>query len=329
MGGRVTYLVEFDGPISSPWRFREHDGAPVLTDHPLRQPWAKVGGPAADLDWVRSIVAVDETRSARQGRTWNLSAIWSIPTLIDGAESQVWLKCVPDFFSHEAAVLRIMADTSIPRLVTHDGHRILLEPMAGYDGYDPSEDEERAMIDALVDLQLASVSRVDELLAAGVPDFRTPAMIAELRALVERLAQGDSVLQPFVDGLEQRLALVDAQGLPAVLAHGDPHGGNCRLGVDPPIWFDWGDSLIGNPLLDVAALHRFGEPAVDHWLNRWAEAVPGSRPHEVWELLKPVGQLRMAWVYQRFCDNIEPSEQVYHQDDVEDSLNTARMSLAT
>lgn len=329
MGGEVTYLVELDGPVPPLFELRPNTYREALNDHPLRQPWARVGGPTADVAWVASHVEIDPTRTARQERSWNLSAIWSIPILDDdGRPAIVWLKCVPPFFGHESAVLHTMADRSVPQVLAGEGHRILMADMPGYDGYTASADQEVAMVDSLVDIQLASVDRVGDLLAAGVPDLRTPRLVDELRELVRRIAAQDSVLGEFVDQLPERLQTVDAMGMPDVLAHGDPHGGNCRIGVNPPVWFDWGDSLIGNPLLDVAALHRMSGATVQHWLDRWGDAVPGSDPHRVWQLLKPVALLRMAWVYQRFCDNIEPAERVYHAADVDSCLNDVRRSLA-
>lgn len=45
-GGHVTYMAETDQPVVvEPW-------IGSLDDHPLRQPWARPGGPAADLKWA-------------------------------------------------------------------------------------------------------------------------------------------------------------------------------------------------------------------------------------------------------------------------------------
>lgn len=329
MGGRVTYLVAHDGPIPAPLELRPWSGP--LDDQPKRLPWARPGGPAADLDWVASVVTVDPDRPPRQGRTWNLSAIWSIPVVPDErsrGHDLVWLKCVPPFFAHERAVLEVLADHSIPRLLAADAHRLLLEPMAGADGYGPSPAEERAMVDSLVDLQIASADRVDVLLAVGVPDLRANALIDELTALVRRVADDDPLLSGFVETLPDRMARLDDLGLPDVLGHGDPHGGNCRRGTDPVLWFDWGDGFVGHPLLDVAADHRLSAEAVDHWLGRWADQVDDPDiVLDLWRLAEPVSRLRMAWVYQRFCDNIEPSELVYHRNDVADALDRTRKAL--
>ncbi len=320
MGGRVTYLIQrLDGgePLIElkPW-----DG--TLTEDALRHPWARPGGPTDDLAWVRSAVPLDGL--PRQHRTWNLSAIWSVPT----PHGTVWLKCVPPFFAHEAAVLRLMADQSIPRLIAADGHRMLLAELPGEDGYHADEEQQRALVETLVDIQLASAHRIEALLSAGVPDLRAGPLQHELTELVARVAPSRPAVGALIDDMPRRLDAVAACGMPDTLVHGDPHGGNCRIGIDRPIWFDWGDAFVGNPLLDVAATHRMAPATVDHWLDLWAERVPGSRPGAAWAELQPIATLRMAWVYQRFLDNIETAERIYHHDDVDQMLDLVEQQLA-
>lgn len=320
MGGRITYLVQrMDGerPLIelSPW-----DG--TLVDDALRHPWARPGGPGRDVAWVRSVVAVNG--EPRQHRSWNLSTIWSFPT----PDGPVWLKCVPPFFDHEAAILQVMADQPIPRLIAADGHRMLLAELPGEDGYHADEPQQRAMVETLVEIQAASADRLESLLSAGVPDLRAEPLQHELTELVARVAPDRPAVAALVRDLPRRLDAVARCGLPDTLVHGDPHGGNCRIGADRPIWFDWGDAFIGNPLLDVAAVHRMSPATVDHWLDLWGKRIPGCRPRTAWAELQPIATLRMAWVYQRFLDNIEASERVYHHDDVGDMLDQVERQLA-
>ena len=92
-GGAVTYLAEADPAAVrtaganlglDPWH-----GA--LTDDPLRLPYARPGGPAADLAWAAGILAgLGRTRigPAEQDRTWNLSSLWRLPT----ADGAAWVR---------------------------------------------------------------------------------------------------------------------------------------------------------------------------------------------------------------------------------------------
>ncbi len=317
-GAHVRYLAEaVHGAEDLPLRASRV----VIDGHALRMPWARPGGPTADLAWAARIL--EPTGSPTQHRTWNLSAIWSIPS---GA-GRVWLKCVPGFFAHEAPVLRALRGREAPELVASDGQRMLLADLPGRDGYESTVDESCQLIDHLVRLQLATVAMTPALLRAGVPDARWPALLAELCSVVARRAPGDPDLRRLLDTAERRMRAIDECGLGDVLVHGDAHPGNARIGVMPPIWFDWGDSRIGHPLLDMAVAERLDpttrERIERHWLATWAAAVPGSDPYRAWALLRPLAVLRMAAVFQMFLDGIEPSERVYHLDDVQPALARA------
>ena len=87
-GGPATYLAEVDSAPDhglTPWA-----GADPVADHPLRLPYARPGGPAADLAWADAqLTAAGRPRTgpAEQIKTWNLSSIWRLPT----ADGPVWL----------------------------------------------------------------------------------------------------------------------------------------------------------------------------------------------------------------------------------------------
>jgi hypothetical protein len=213
-------------------------------------------------------------------------------------------------------------------LVASQEHRLLLGEMAGEDGFEASFEETCRLIDSLVEVQAATASHAGGLLAAGVPDARWPKLLRELRELVERRAPDDRDLRSLLDSADDRVAAIEECGLPMVLVHGDAHGGNARIGVDQPIWFDWGDSRIGHPLLDDRIIESPQYPdrtpaLLDHWLTAWRQAVPASDPRRALHLIRPLAALRLGWVYQMFLDNIEPSERAYHAKDVEPALRRA------
>ncbi len=96
---------------------------------------------------------------------------------------------------------------------------------------------------------------------------------------------------------------------------------------------DWGDVGVGHPLLDLPA---FVERAGDHvdtlharWMDRWADAVPGSDPERAAKLIAPIALMRQAIIYQRFLDGIEETERVYHCDDVPERLAAVAALLTT
>jgi hypothetical protein len=337
-GGGVTYLAEVDDAaiplvsrVAAPW-----DGQ--LDDHPLRASWARVGGPAADLRWAEAALArlhQERVGAAVQVRTWNLSSVWRLPL----AEGSAWLKVVPPFFAHEGAVIERLTGGPVPPLLARDGPRVLMAEIAGDDRYDAAGDELIDMVSVLVDLQARWSGRTDELLALGVPDWRSRFLAGAIddvvtRAALDLAAEDRDRLAAFVRGLPARLAAADDTGLPATLVHGDFSPGNVR-GRRPETsitLLDWGDSTIGHPLLDRPAFldrtpARDAEAIHAHWDAAWRTALPGSDPARAARLLAPVAAARQAAVYQRFLDAIEPSERVYHAGDPADWLGRASRIL--
>jgi hypothetical protein len=317
-GGTVTYVVEVaQGVTGEAW-----DG--TLDDHPLRMPWARPGGPAADVAWAGSRLAERGMRRigpAQQVRTWNLSSLWRLP--VEGQTA--WLKCVPTFFAHEGRILELLQGGPVPTLIAHDAQRLLLAEIPGEDLWDAPTPRLMEMVALLVNLQREWLERIDELLALGLPDWRAPALASAIERLVERVGpklttDDRATLDDFVNGLVDRFARVAACGLPDTLVHGDFHPGNFRGDDTSLVLLDWGDCGVGHPLLDEPAfLDRVPTDAVERarrqWHAAWASGIPGSDPDRASHLLRPIAAARQALIYQKFLDGIEPSERVYHAAD--------------
>ena len=330
-GGHVTYLGEVAARDVVAARGAVRPWTGELGEQPRRMSWARAGGPAADLAWADSALTAarrPRTADAEQIRSWNLSSIWRLPT----ADGPAWLKVVPPFFGHEGALIECLAGEPVPTLLATDGPRILMPEIHGDDRYDATGPELLAMIDALVRIQATWAGRVDELVALGLPDWRRSVLPAAIADAVERTAEQltaaeQATLAGFLGGLPARLAAVEACGLPDTIVHGDFFPGNIRgdgLTARMTI-LDWGDSGIGQPLLDQPAfLDR--TPSRDtarvrtHWDAAWRVAVPGADPTRAARLLAPVAAARQAVVYRRFLDRIEPSEWPYHEGDPADWL---------
>lgn len=314
----VTYVAEGDpGVALEPWQ----GDASRLDEHPLRMPWARQGGPRRDLEWAAAQVRL--TGPPTQDRTWNLSSIWTLPT----ADGPVWLKCVPPFFEHEAAVLSVLAGGPVPTLLAAEGHRLLLGDLPGRDGDEGTLEERSSLFDVLVELQLSTRARLPALAGAGVPEWSWSALRPRFDDVVARRRPDDEQLGTLLEDLGDRIAKVDACGMPTVLVHGDAHVGNARVGAGRGIWYDWGDSRIASAVQDLAVLLRPGADPdgalTQVWAAAWERAVPGCEPRRGFELARPLLFLVAAVVYQGFCDRIEPSERVYHDRDVESALDDA------
>lgn len=325
-GGAVTLLAQLAepgavpelGPVPEPLQ------RAAFAPHRLRAPWAEPGGPACSIAWVNdSMATLGRAGSLRptQHRTWNLSAIWRFDG--DGSEAPVWLKQVPRFFEHEAAVLRWLervAPTRAPRLIAAGSEgRLLLEHVAGDDRYGAPVSEREAFASALHELQLISMGAVEELRAADVPDRRGLRFAAFIRAALSGCDTGAAA--GLLGSLEERLTAIEACGLPSTLVHGDFHPGNVRSDGRALTLIDWGDSSLGHPGLDILRLTsdcdaEASQQLCSSWARRWRARAPACEPERALELLRPLWAVRHAAIYAEFVRQIEPSEHPYHADDV-------------
>jgi Phosphotransferase enzyme family len=323
-GGHVTYLAQTGD--------RPPGLAPAdvdLSRQPNRAPYAEPGGPAASAAWAVDALAALGTPGAVavQQRTWNLSAIWRLD--LDGAPV-AWLKQVPAFFAHEAAVLGLIAGVSPglapPLLAAGPDGRMLLANAPGEDRYGAGADF-RALIAAdFHPVQAHFVGRAGDLLAAGVPDRRGPGpWLASAASPYRNRIAG---LADLLERLPERLAAVAACGMPDTLVHGDLHPGNARSDGSVRVLMDWGDATVGQPTLDILRLTGDlpdGEaaPLIAAWASRWRATAPGCDPERAVDLMRPVAALYGAAVYAGFLARIEPSEWPYHAGDVPASLTAA------
>ncbi|SCL20163.1 Phosphotransferase enzyme family protein [Micromonospora rhizosphaerae] len=326
-GGHVTYLGEVPGRPSVPLDPVSVD----LSPEPLRAPWAEPGGPARSLAWATAELrrlGRPATVVAQQ-RAWNLSAIWRL----DGDGGSAWLKQVPAFLRHEAAVLRWLGHAvpgTAPTLLADDGSgRMLLDHVPGDDRYEAGSDERAAIAADHHAIQLRAAGDVARLVAAGLPDRRGSALARWIRAA---LAPHDpSIVADLLTGLDARLEEVRRFGLPDTLVHGDLHPGNVRSDGERRVIIDWGDSFVGHPAFDILRLTETLDPAtagplLEAWAARWRADVPGCDPERAVTLLRPVAALRLAAVFAMFLAGIEPSERPFHVNDVPACLDRAALT---
>jgi hypothetical protein len=331
-GLEITYLAETSaaGTVVEPW-----DG--VLDEQPLWLPYAKPGGPSADLAWAERVLTERghiRTGPPVQVRTWNLSSLWRIPV----RGQTLWLKAVPPFFAHEGALVDLLssAGARVPNLLGHEAGRMLMTEIPGDDLYGAPLPVLLPMVHLLVDLQRRWAGRTGELVGLGLPDWRGTRLAPAIGAVIARYApeapsKDRAMLERFADGLGERLAEVAACGLPDTLVHSDFHPGNLRGSPAALTLLDWGDSAVGHPLLDQPAFlgripARAARVARLRWHAAWRAAAPGCDPDRASALLAPVAAARQAATYQGFLDNIEPSEHPYHRaDPLERLLHTAAL----
>jgi phosphotransferase family enzyme len=337
-GGDVMYLAELVGerppdlPISP---------APALdgTVEPSRAAWAHPGGVAATIVWAdEALAALGRPRvgPVEQIKTWNLSSVLRLPT----AAGDVWCKRVPTFLTDEGTIITLVAADEpalVPILLASDPstNTVLMAEVPGQDDWHAPEERLLTMVETLVRLQARWIGRADDLLDAGLPDWRSQQLTHLVEALVSRSEVRVELTPEELDALDElvaelpgRFAALGSCGVPETLVHGDFHPGNWRYDGHSLVLLDWGDVGIGHPMLDMSSFEAYVPDELrlhvrEVWIDAWRRAVPGCEPDRAEALLPPIAALRRAVIYRGFLDRIEPTERRYHESDVREWLRAA------
>lgn len=241
-----------------------------------------------------------------QRKHWSISAILKVPT----TAGELWFKQVPDFMAHEGRVMQWLSSLepgAVPEVVDIGPDWCITHSF-------PSPNEEpttESPFGLLGQLQQRAASRIDELLALGCPDRRTPSLLMDIESLAGRddvleIEQRHAVLNA-VPALRERCARLDDGPVPSSLVHGDLHGGNWTRAADGHwVIFDWTDACIAHPFVDLGVLpsqdERLREARLRSYLDAW-----GVDEHDgclVSDALA-VAAAHHAVSYQRIVDGVQ------------------------
>jgi len=303
----------------------------------LRSPWARLEGIREALNWASDTLGSAGRRvtgPAEQRKTWNLAALFRLPT----GEGPVWLKTTPRFAADEGSVIAAFARvdrTLVPPVIGAGPRRVLLEHLPGEDCWDASPQIITSAVRRLVAAQ-AGLAGQPASLPPGLPDKRTPVIAGQISALLDDLAASELSAGEVAVAREllARFPLLDDCGLPDTIVHGDFHPGNWRSDGGPPVIVDWADAHFGNPVLDGLRVRDFlpqgKRPAAARaWIDAWASRVPDSEPARALRIAEPLAHLSYAVRYQEFLDGIEPSERIYHAGDPAAAIRAALRSASS
>jgi len=333
-GGRVLYHVQVESePRPGVLDPRPRPDWPDLTKpHPLRSTWAEVDGPRRLISWATGFIGED---TPAQVKSWNLSC------LIQFAGAGAWAKATSRFCSVDADIIQHVHryDAALAPgvlAVDLDNRWSLLRHAPGIDCWEPDQATVQDVVSRWVAVQAALAAEADEL--------NTPRMLPrDLPGELDSLLAGEAGTQLSAEELagarqltEDLPAIIDAlesSGLPNTLVHGDFHPGNWRSDGTNRLIVDWADSYVGHPAADIERLRVWlpvekQDNAVSTWTAAWRKHLPGSEPSRALKPSTVIAELLGAVTYQRFLDNIEPSERIYHQGDPADCIRDAVIAAA-
>jgi hypothetical protein len=285
---RRLYETEYvGGPLPGGWSWVDDGDAAggIVTrlGRPSgdRQPWYRGGWLAEMSAWIDARLAEAGIRRRgplRQVRWWGRAALLTLET----DHGRLWVKAVPDAFSHEVAVTELLADIDpgfVPPVVAADRTlgRIITEHVEGPTlaaiGDDPAI--WTAAMSRLAEVQRVLAADPAALRVAGVAAAPLGQLAASLPAiladdellLVGRpggLSVGDAAkLRGRLPALVDACHALEASGVPDSLEHGDLATDEVILGPMGPVVLDWSDGSITHPFLSAASLLRSGAAAGD------------------------------------------------------------------
>lgn len=330
--GHVTYHVAaLRRPAPGLLAGQPVDQAALTGPEELRSPWARLEGIREVLGWAADTLGAagrHVTGPAVQRKTWNLAALFRLPTV----KGLAWLKTTPRFAADEASVIAAFARVDpalVPPVLGAAPRRVLLGHLPGQDGWDASPQIITSAVRRLAAAQAVLASQAASL-PPGLPDRRTPLIAGQIRALLDGPAGRELSAREAAAarGLLSRFPLLDDCGLPGTVVHGDFHPGNWRSDGGPPAIVDWADAHFGNPVLDgLRTCHflpaRKRPVAARAWIEAWASLLPGCEPARALRIAGPLAHLIYAVRYQEFLDGIEPSERIYHLGDPAAAIRAA------
>jgi hypothetical protein len=335
--GHVTYHVAaLDRPAPGLLARRPVDRAALTGPQDLRAPWARLEGIREVLSWASDTLGAAGRRvtgPAVQRKTWNLAALFRLPT----GQGPVWLKTTPRFAADEASVIAAYARVNpalVPPVIGAGPRRVLLGHLPGQDCWDACPRLITSAVRRLAAAQAVLAGQPGSL-PPGLPDRRAPALAGQIRALLDGPLASELTAEEaaVARGLLSRFRPLHECGLPDTLVHGDFHPGNWRSDGGPPAVVDWADAHLGNPVLDGLRACDFlpqgkRATAARAWIDAWATCIPGCDPARALSVAGPLAHLTYAVRYQEFLDGIEPSERIYHLGDpaaaIRAALRTAR-----
>jgi Phosphotransferase enzyme family len=262
-------------------------------------PFEKPGWMEELLAWVQDEIAplglrvTGDFRQLGAGGSFNL-------TRIETTRNAVWFKATGEPHGHELSLTLVLAElfqAYMPRVIgVHAGWNGWLSENAPGRSLGEVTDcspWERAA-EALAELQIRSIGKSLQLIAAGARDLRISRLAERIDAFLSRMSElmamqekrspaplADCELRRLGDRLKQSCTLLEAFGLPHTVGHLDFNPGNIFVDGDQCVFLDWAEGAISNPLLtfEYLAEHmvRAGLPKpeseqrlVNRYLRPWA-----------------------------------------------------------
>lgn len=219
-----------------------------------------------DPVWLAEAMGWVDARLADAGRprTGEVDQVhvrpWSTAIKVPTGAGPVWFKANTEELKHEALVTLLLArrvPDRVPPLIADDPERgwMLMEDAGTRLREVIAEERDLSrwvdVLDGAADIARAMEPDVEQLLAAGVPDFRLAVLPERYAALVGSadVEQRYRDAVPWVREMAEELASYDVT---ETLQHDDLHDGQVFVRGDRQLILDWGDAVISHPFFTLS-----------------------------------------------------------------------------
>lgn len=308
--------------------------------------WHDPGWRDETLGWARDQL-IRIGRIAGDGITQPHVVPWSTVFRIPTDDGTFWCKASGPATAYEGRLLEAFARHGIrgallPIATDPDRGLILLPdggPTLRATRPDGTGDHDLAawsrVLDGYAELQRASVPIVDELVAGGVPDLRSDALIDALRGRLADdglWARADPEERDAADAARRRLpvllpevadlvGVLAGSGVAATIQHDDLHGGNILVGPEGDRIFDWGDAVVMHPFTTMtttmnsishhAGLDQHG-PELRRlragYIEHWTDVAPRPVLEDAVTAAMVLGAIARSAAWDRVLHDIDPAD---------------------
>jgi len=287
---------------------------------PGRPSWSRPGWLARASAWMADRLAANGSPLVAAPQ---MHALWGLSAVIRGetADGAFFLKACSPVFPTEPAITRVLAASDpdlLPNVVAVDDAEnwLLMGDIGKTFVGDAAVGRWPDGLAAQAAIQRRWLGRTDELAAAGferrglaelasqIPGLPELPLLAPMKP--ESMRQLEAAIPRLVDACERLSAI----GPPDAIVHGDLHPWNVADVDGRSIVFDWSDSCIGHPFLDlVTYIGRTADVAarracVDAYLAAWSDVLGPAALEEAVLLALPLGALHQVESYRRIVAGI-------------------------
>lgn len=241
-------------------------------------------------------------------RNRSISSILRIPA----DPSPVWFKQVPALFAHEGQAIQWIANLApgiVPEVLAW-GHGWMMTSEMPHERESPED----YPLGVMARLQISTIGKMGRTAgsdAPNLPSLSLGGLIAELEPLARRTdilpARDARATDSSLGRLELACRCIEKLEVPQTLVHGDFHSGNTRWTGRSWMIFDWTDSCIGFPFIDVAQPLAMagGDPAIAaSYRAAWTAVISASEVDKALAAAPAIGAAYHAVMHRRIIDSV-------------------------